>query len=58
MLAYLNLMLIINEIKEKIYMINPSPTWSFQNNNLALNDIFSKFPILNNDQLECITNIN
>jgi hypothetical protein len=52
------LMLIIDEIKEKIVMINPPPTSSFQYNNLALNDIFSKFPILNNEQLKCITNNN
>lgn len=54
---YLNvLMLNINDIKDKLDKNNLSSTLNFQNDNSIVTDIFSKFPICNNDQLECLTN--
>lgn len=52
------LMLNINDIKEKIYgNINKSSTPAdFNSTNKAISDIFSTFPISNNEELEIITN--
>jgi len=48
----------INEIKEKIDgNINKSSTPAdFNSTNKAISDIFSTFPISNNEELEIITN--
>lgn len=50
-------MINIENIKEKIDMNNTSSTTAdLRNKNKMISDVFSKFPICNNDQLENITN--